>query len=117
MSRINLKNVLTEYKKQNENVENMILKVFTDNYEDNEKSESFYNGIKQDFNSISPIFPSYTTSLTLKKFLIESIPSQNMQIFNDTKLKFTIQLFRSGRTFPIIYLQLFEKRLYSIDSN
>ena len=100
-----------EYKKQNENVENMILKVFTDNYEDNEKSDHFImelNKISTQFSDIPELYYQFNPEKIFDR--INSF--SKYADFHDIKLKFTIQLFRSGRTFPIIYFKLFENVLF-----
>ena len=94
----------SEFINQQENTENQILKNFKD-----KKPFEFYfsselNSLSNQLLDIPEIYFQFSTEEIFERIYtyFEYAHSNNIQ------LKFTIQLFRSGRTLPIIYLQIFE---------
>lgn len=101
---------LEEYfndKGQLENVENIILKVFTEEYGEKKKEDHFIMELKK-FSAHFSNIPELYYQLKPEEIFDRINSFYKYADSNKTNLKFTIQLFRSGRTFPIIYLQIFE---------
>ena len=96
-----------ENKHQKDNIEKIILKLFTYNCEEKEKDDHLIgdlNKISTQFSNIPELYYQFNPEEIFDK--INSF--YKYADYHNTNLKFIIQLFRSGRTFPIIYLQIFE---------